>query len=292
MTRPITGIDHVLIGVADLEAARDQFRRLGFVVTPRGRHEGWGTGNYCVMFGRDYLELLGMVDPAGFSNGLDRFLADGEGLLAIALGTDDAAAAAAELTRRGVPMGDVRALGRALELPEGTVTPRFALVHPQPGQLPGINGFLTQHLTPDLIRRPEWLVHPNAITGIQSLTIAVADPAATAARYEAALGPSAVVPTDDLWAVHLPAAGGSSGKDGHVLLFASEDDAQALYSDAAMPRGLPAILAMTLRSASLPQTRLALQAGGIDYTELPGPVLRIPASDACGAIIDVVHWSS
>ena len=62
---PVLGIDHVLAGVADLEAARAAWRRLGFTVTPRGRHIGWGTGNYCIMFPDDYVELLGIVDPAG-----------------------------------------------------------------------------------------------------------------------------------------------------------------------------------------------------------------------------------
>ena len=75
MTHQLDGIDHVLIGVRDLEAARAQYARLGFNSTPRGRHVGWGTANYCIMFERDYLELLGIVDPAQFTNQLDRFLA-------------------------------------------------------------------------------------------------------------------------------------------------------------------------------------------------------------------------
>jgi catechol 2,3-dioxygenase-like lactoylglutathione lyase family enzyme len=50
----ITGIDHTLVGVRDLEAARAAWSRLGFTVTPRGRHIGWGTGNYCVMLEEGY----------------------------------------------------------------------------------------------------------------------------------------------------------------------------------------------------------------------------------------------
>src|SRR3546814_15261514 len=53
-TRPIVGIDHALIGVADLERARAAFTRLGFTITPRGRPIGWGTGNYTVMFAKAY----------------------------------------------------------------------------------------------------------------------------------------------------------------------------------------------------------------------------------------------
>lgn len=50
MTGALAGIDHVLVGVHDLEAARRTYRHLGFTVSPRGRHIGWGTANYCVMF--------------------------------------------------------------------------------------------------------------------------------------------------------------------------------------------------------------------------------------------------
>jgi hypothetical protein len=41
--RHLDGIDHLIIGVRDLEAARARYARLGFNTTPRGRHVGWGT---------------------------------------------------------------------------------------------------------------------------------------------------------------------------------------------------------------------------------------------------------
>ncbi|MEZ5904967.1 MAG: VOC family protein [Geminicoccaceae bacterium] len=53
---------------------------LGFNSAARG-HVGWATANYCIMFRDDYLELLGIVDPTGFTNGLDERLAAGEGLM-------------------------------------------------------------------------------------------------------------------------------------------------------------------------------------------------------------------
>ena len=85
-----SGFDHVIVGVDDLEHAADLWRRLGFTITPRGRHIGWGTANYCVMFEHDYVELLGILDPKQYVYGLDRFLADhGEGLVGVAFGTAD-----------------------------------------------------------------------------------------------------------------------------------------------------------------------------------------------------------
>jgi len=70
----ITGIDHTLVGVRDLEAARAAWDKIGFRLTPRGRHIGWGTGNYCIMLEQGYIELLGILDPTQFTNNLDKFV--------------------------------------------------------------------------------------------------------------------------------------------------------------------------------------------------------------------------
>jgi len=85
MVNHIMGIDHAIVGVRDLAHARTTYERLGFHVTPQGRHVGWGTANYCLMFPADYVELLGIVDPEQFTNNLDRFLETREGLLSLAL---------------------------------------------------------------------------------------------------------------------------------------------------------------------------------------------------------------
>ena len=58
----ITSIDHPVIAVRDMEEARQTFMRLGFTVPPRGSHVEWGTGNWCIMFPKDYLELRGIID--------------------------------------------------------------------------------------------------------------------------------------------------------------------------------------------------------------------------------------
>ncbi len=68
MSNLTCGFDHAIVGVGDLEAARLSWQRLGFTTCPRGKHIGWGTANYCIMFADDYLELLGIVDASQFTN--------------------------------------------------------------------------------------------------------------------------------------------------------------------------------------------------------------------------------
>jgi len=60
----ITRLDHVVIGVRDLDEAMQAFQQLGFDVRPGGRHTGRGTHNALIRFGLDYLELLAICDES------------------------------------------------------------------------------------------------------------------------------------------------------------------------------------------------------------------------------------
>jgi catechol 2,3-dioxygenase-like lactoylglutathione lyase family enzyme len=51
----VIGIDHAVVMVKDLEKAADNYRQLGFTLSPRGTHSAhMGTGNYTIMFDPDY----------------------------------------------------------------------------------------------------------------------------------------------------------------------------------------------------------------------------------------------
>ncbi len=197
----ITGIDHTLVGVRDLEAARATWSRLGFTVTPRGRHIGWGTGNYCVMLEEGYIELLGIVDSSQFSNNLDKLLEKREGLLGLAFGTPDANACRDALAAAGLKPDGPKQLKRDLELPTGTVTPEFRLVFLPPESTPEISAFVTHHLSLELIRRPDWLQHANGAQRLLSATVVCADPVEAALGYLPIFGPERVKVTDQMTSV-------------------------------------------------------------------------------------------
>ncbi|HWK44132.1 MAG TPA: VOC family protein [Stellaceae bacterium] len=279
MAHGITGIDHALIGVRDLEAARMAYTRLGFTLSPRGRHIGWGTANYCVMFDEDYLELLGIVDPSQFSNNLDQFLAKREGGLGLAYATKDASASAASLADAGLTPGEARDLARQLELPEGTVLPRFKLLFPPASELPGLSSFICQHLTPELLSRPEWLAHANRIVGLQGVTVLVEDAADLVEPYERLFGPNAVNTTDDVLTVH-------AGR--HRLVFGTAFDLEAMHPTVDLMDIVPSGIALiTLVSGDLESTIDYLTTWQIEF-EVIGRSVLIPAEAAAGAALEIV----
>lgn len=278
MTRAITGLDHSILGVRDLEAARVQYERLGFTPTPRGRHIGWGTANYCVMFRHGYIELLGIVDTAQFTNNLDKFLASREGLIGFAFASDDSALAARTLASRGLAFDGPKDLGRALELPEGDVTPRFKLLMLPSETTPGVSAFICQHLTPELIRQPAWLNHANGATDLIGLTVVVNDPPRLADAYERLCGAGSATLTDETLAVRV---GGS------FLLFCTPDDLGTLHPDATPPAAsAPYLAAMTIGVRNLDTTRAMLETRGFRPARDPAGSVRIGADQAHGSILE------
>ena len=279
--QPLCGIDHVLIAVDDLERARMGWTRLGFTLTPRGRHLQQGTGNYCVMFERDYIELLGVVDAAQGTGGLDAFLRQGEGLRGLAFATRAGDATAEALRRRGLHPTPPRDLSRQLELPEGTVLPRFKLVSLPPEETPALSAFICQHLTPELVRRPRWLVHANAVTGIAGVAVMVAATGPLREAYERLFG-TAVTMTDAVLTVHV---------GDHRLIFATPDDISALYpeADIALDRPLPAMAALSLVSSDLARTADHLTQWQVAHDQAADGTLVVPAEEANGALLVIAR---
>ena len=279
MGNGIAGIDHVIVGVRDLDRARIGWTRLGFNLTPRGRHLGQGTANYCMMFERDYLELLGVVEADEHAARLQGFLAQREGAMAVAFapeGPPDAAAAA--LAALGLHPGEPRALGRQLELPEGAVVPRFSLLPLPLEETPALDCFLCGHLTPELMRRPEWLDHPNGAVGLRGVTLVVGETAPLLPAYDRLFGLHEVTTTDAVAAVRVGP---------HRLLFATPDDFETMHPGVHLAADfpLPGIAAIELAVRRREETADHLTQWQVAFDELPDGRLAVPAKEANGTIL-------
>ncbi|MBP7065346.1 VOC family protein [Ferrovibrio sp.] len=280
MAHFLTGIDHTVVTVRDLEAARETYARLGFSITPRGRHIGWATGNYCIMFGANYIELLGIAEPGGFTAGLEEMLAaKGEGLHKIVLGSDDAEATRASFAAAGLNPSDVQSLKRELQLPDGIVLPAFALVHLPPHATPPVSMFVCQHLSAELLRQPAWLLHPNGATHLAGCVVVCDDPLATEAAYETLFGAGSAVRTDRMIAARV-------GRE-HVL-FVTPTDLATLFPDLEHDesRPTPYIAGMRLRVHNPEAAARYFSAQGIEHARALDGTVLVPAEAAHGVFLE------
>jgi hypothetical protein len=180
------GIDHPLVVVRDLPAVAERYAALGFAPRPLGRHP-WGTTMRLVQFDGCSIELMGVEDEGlldqhaidGFSFGryIHDQLQEREGIALLALNSADAEADAGIVTARGITCQGTINFGRDIRLEDGrhdrTSTTLKILVDPK---LPRLGNFAVQQHRPDLIFRPDWLLHPNGAIGIHQVTI-MAEPA-------------------------------------------------------------------------------------------------------------------
>ena len=151
----LLGIDHLVIAVADPDAAAAELeRRLGLRPDGGGRHDALGTFNRLVWLGDTYLELIGVFDTAlagGSWLGAPtlRALERGGGLASLALATDDIETEVATLRTRGSDLAEPIAGKRAR--PDGRLV-RWQLSTP-PRLDPDRPPFLIEHD----VRAAEWM---------------------------------------------------------------------------------------------------------------------------------------
>ncbi len=249
--------------------------RLGFTLSPRGRHIGQGTANYCIMFENDFLELLGIVDPSDEVQHLAAFLARREGPRAVAFAPAGSAEdARSALLERGLHPSEPRALGRRMELPEGPSIPRFRLIGLAAEDTPGLaDSFVCAHLTPELMRRPEWLVHPNGANGLRGVHVLVEHTAPLLPAYDRLFGIQQVTTTDTVATIHL-------GR--HRIVFSTPDDFVTMHPGIDLDPDflLPGIVGLDLGVAHRDGTADYFGQRQIAFDEMPDGSFVVPASDS------------
>jgi catechol 2,3-dioxygenase-like lactoylglutathione lyase family enzyme len=278
MAQTFTGIDHCMIVVRDLDAAAARYRRLGFALTPRGVHSSYmGTGNHCIMFQQDYLELLGVLTATDANiarlKSLER---DGEGLKELALAGPSADAAreafaAAELD----PLPAIE-FSRPVELTTGTREAKFRVTRLPHNRLPGLNLFMCQHYTRNLVWLPQYQQHANGVRAVAGLVIAVADPPAAAAPYARLLGASVV-----------KAAGGGVkvGINQTKLRFVTPATLAEQFPNVRF-RSLPAFVAVLELITDDPEQAAAqLTREAVPHVRRADGAVEVPPEEACGVLI-------
>ena len=276
----ILGADHVVITVRDLDAAAAQWRKLGFTLSPRGTHSPqMGSGNYTIMFGEDYLELLGVLHETEQNKPTREFLKNREGIERTAFTTDDAAAGAADLAARGfTPLGPVH-FGRPVDLPNGGKSEaKFNVFRWPLSESPGgMRIFACQHLTRNTVWIPELQKHANGASRIVTIEILSTDPKA-AADHMSRLIDQPVSSADGAFRVH------SGGKRADFIFYDAAQFARR-YPDAVRAGAAPeGAAALVIGTSDLAAATKALGTTGIAHHGM----VSVPASAANGTVVSFV----
>ncbi|MEP6559384.1 MAG: VOC family protein [Burkholderiales bacterium] len=182
-------LDHIVIAVHDLQRTVADYQALGFTVTPGGQHPGRTSHNALVVFADGaYLELIAWQAPAPQERWWRDLQQFGDGPVDFALLPADVVAATKAARASGLELSGP--LDGSRKQPDGAELKWQTARHATP-DVP----FLCADITPRSWRVPEGVArqHANGVTGVSSLSVAVADLGVTLPRYEALLGPAAVI---------------------------------------------------------------------------------------------------
>jgi catechol 2,3-dioxygenase-like lactoylglutathione lyase family enzyme len=307
----LTAIDHIIIGVQNLEKAALQFsQKLGLAVSSGGIHPTGGTTNRIIVIGDTYLELIAIHNFAEAQQSMLDRLAIQEGYLNFVLASNDIEADSNAIINRGIQIlgptpGSLRAAdGRTrgwsrtnIERPDLAQRYPFIIQHDNTGEERRFR--LAGWTTP-----PE---HALGATQVRSTTIAVANLAEATQRYQHIYG---LQPSDsftgeaDGWdaiLVAFPLGGNDQGQCfelAEALPLSVEADQDVDYEHLPEPGALArhlkqfgeSLCRMTLAVENIEASRRYLDENGVTYTfqTIPHPVIWIHPDYACGASI-VLH---
>jgi hypothetical protein len=185
MPRPI---DHLVLAGHDLEALRDTYSRLGFTIAPVAHHP-FGTSNSVIQLHGSYLELLAVGDPGKIPEARDNrfsfaafnrdYLKQREGLSALALQSQNAAADSAAFSAHGLPVYELGYFERTARAPDGGEKPlAFSLAYTSDSRVHGQAAFFAcQHHHPENFWRPEYQKHANGAVRVDAAVFVTRDPA-------------------------------------------------------------------------------------------------------------------
>lgn len=278
----VIGIDHAVVMVQDLDKAAENYRQLGFTISPRGTHSAhMGTGNYTIMFDPDYMELLGVLAATEHNAPARAFLDQhGEGIERIAFTAVDSAEGAEEIRARGLTAIGPTDFERPVTLPNGTISAaKFRTFMWPTAEAPGgVRIFACQHKTRETVWIPELMKHANAAKRIRQTLIATPEPAKEAAHLGRLIDRAPKAESDG--AVTVP-----SGGDRADFVYLTLDQLGQRYPGVPLTglseRGGAALV---LVSGDLAATEKALGSSG----QRSGPAICVPPAKANGTLLAFV----
>jgi len=269
-------LDHVVINVKDdMDLAQLVFSNLGFTLTPRGYHT-LGSINHLMMFGSDYMELIGFPEHGVVNNPNSRsdLTTAPFGINGLVFKSSDVDKTFEKLVELEMDGDPPKSFSRPVELDGRKTDAKFRTVTVRAGVFPEGRVYFCEHGTPELVWRPEWQSHENGIEAVSEIVVVTRDPAKSGDLYSKLLGTSFVKKS---LGKSLEIPGG-----GFITVY-SEDEYQERYGQLASSlEGRDAIFGALVFESAKDILKLDIQ--GAEHFELERKksslVLRVPKYDS------------
>ena len=269
-------LDHVVINVKDdMDLAQLVFSNLGFTLTPRGYHT-LGSINHLMMFGSDYMELIGFPEHGVVNNPNSRsdLTTAPFGINGLVFKSSDVDKTFEKLVELEMDGDPPKSFSRPVELDGRKTDAKFRTVTVRAGVFPEGRVYFCEHGTPELVWRPEWQSHENGIEAVSEIVVVTRAPAKSGDLYSKLLGTSFVKKS---LGKSLEIPGG-----GFITVY-SEDEYQERYGQLASSlEGRDAIFGALVFESAKDILKLDIQ--GAEHFELERKksslVLRVPKYDS------------
>ncbi|MEP0944261.1 MAG: VOC family protein [Rhizobiaceae bacterium] len=182
-------LDHLVLPVIDIDAARRRYEQLGFTVAPDGRHP-FGTENCCIFF-KDgtFLEPLGIAQRETCeakavkgntfvaNDQTFRFRIGEEGFSHLVLKSNDAKADHALYKKDGMSGGRMVRFSRRFKTPDGeNQKVSFALAFAADQRSPDAMFFSCEVVTSAKVDRSKLQAHENGVVGLREVILSEVNP--------------------------------------------------------------------------------------------------------------------
>lgn len=284
MSEDIDSVNHVGIAARNLSQAVERYEAMGFTLTPLSVHSGsakpgepvtaMATGNQCIMFPHNYVEVLGIVNPGRPDWGVGEAIKRFQGAHIICFGCQKAETVHQRLSEAGVKTSGVIALQRDVETEAGTRTARFDCVHFDRSATP--EGFIqaARHRNPEYIHQPRYMTHRNGAQALSDLVLLVTEPQSYAEKYEQLTGHKATR-EGKRWQIELPLVS--------RLTFIGPNDIGAEFPGSLFPP-TPSIAGIGFKVADPDRVANLHKSAGIPHAYVDGRVV-VPAEEALGVAL-------
>ena len=282
--KDIDNINHVGMAVRDMAATAARYESFGFLLTPFSVHSGaWkpneavkslASGNRCVMFGSNYLEILASENAEEPSPRIEAYLSRHQGAHIICFNSEDLSSVDRRIAGAGIKTSGIIPLQRDIDTPTGIQTAKFERVQFAPDDSP--EGYIqaATHLTPQYIYQPRYIAHPNGCDRLTEIVVVTEDLDHFVQKYSRYIG--AAPDWDSVSAAF-------SFSHGTRLVLVSSRNAREMLPGTLFPP-LPGIAAVAFSTPDLVAQRVRLKNASVVFAESSGRLI-VPAESAAGIAV-------